>query len=163
MEGSAQLNVQPMPHALRINFSAKKGYTTSDIWANWAGNAKLRPTSSTFVLMKLRECVAVLVVVGLLPKPQTTQWTFNQAAARKENTCETRLAPLQVPTAPSKSWWIYISPWALHLLVIQLIFRPPAPAHWLTHLCESSWAGCLSFEHQPLSGEGELWKQDKLN
>lgn len=50
---------------------------------------------------------------------------------------------------PSSFWWIYITPRALHLLVSQLIFSPPASVHSLT-----------SFAVNPAGQAAYIWKID---
>lgn len=135
-------SVQPMPHTEGIIFSEIKKVTqpvTHEL-IEPAEKSVLGP----FVMMKLgsmwRWCGGGGAGgggggeegVGCCQSHRQHNEHSIRPLPEKENTCETRLAQLQVPTAPSKSWWIYISPWALHLLVIQLIFCPPAPAHWLT-------------------------------
>ena len=109
------------PH--RGSFSLWRGYTTADTWANWESNAKLRGALGVFCTDRIRECVCVCVL-----------WCRGCCQThRQHNECSISLLPekkthvrwgwlcfkYQLP--PSKSWWIYISPWALHLLVIQLI------------------------------------------
>lgn len=80
------------PHGGDNFFWNKKSYTTGDTWANWASREICtRPLCND----EIREYVEVMWWWWcwwwwrrgrggwLLPKPQTTQWTFNQAAARK--------------------------------------------------------------------------------
>lgn len=149
VDSFAQCNVQP--NAPRRGSFSLRGYTTGDTWANWESKVKLRGDLVPFVLIKL-ECVRWCRGCCQSPRQHNEHST---SAARKENTCETQLALLQVPNAPSQSWYIYISPWALHLLVIHFICSPPVQyidrhpqPH--PHLCNSSWAACLTSEHLAL-------------
>lgn len=97
------------------------------------------------VLIKLGRACGGVQEGGCCQSHKTTQWEFNQACCQRKKTHVKRDWPrskYQVP--PSKYWWIYINAlWALHLLVIKFICRPPVPARRLTFLQDSSWAPFL--------------------